>query len=152
MKTIVSILLVITFFGSLSFARDKRGKYDIKEATSSASAKSILGKDVKLYWAKQKHPKIKTDMGTIKTNKKTNAFNKSDKEACQWVLLSALKQLQQRARSMGANAIVNIKSNYKNQIHESPEVFECGAGALIAGVALVGTAAKISDPVKKANK
>lgn len=152
MKIIVSILLVITFFGSLSFARDTRGKYDIKEATTSARAKSVLGTDIKLYWAKQKHPKVKSNMGKIKVSKKANAFNKSDKEVCHLVLLTALEQLQQKARSMGANAIIDIKSNYKNKIHESPEVFECGAGALMAGVALVGTAAKIGGPTKKAIK
>ncbi len=149
MKTVVSILLVFTFFSTVSQARDTRGKYDINEALSSPSGKSVLDKNIKLYWAKQKSPKVKQDMGLIKTNKKTNAFNKSDKEACHWVFLSAVKQLQQRAKSMGADAVINIKSNYKNQVHESAEIFECGAGSLIAGVALMGTAVKLSKAAPK---
>ena len=40
----------------------------------------------------------------IKTNKKTNAFNKSDLEACQWVFLSALKDFKQMAVRAGGNA------------------------------------------------
>jgi uncharacterized protein YbjQ (UPF0145 family) len=46
--------------------------------------------------------------------------------------------LQDRARKEGGNAVVNIKSNYRNELTESPTEFTCGAGAVIAGVALVG--------------
>jgi len=153
MKTLIfSCLTVLLFLSSTSHARDTRGKYDIKEALSAPKAQSIVDKNIKMYWGKQKTPKVKKNMGTIKTNKKTNAFNKSDKEACHWVFLSAVKQLQSKARNMGANAIINIKSNYRNQVHESSEIFECGAGGLIAGTALMGDAVKIGKKKSKPSK
>jgi uncharacterized protein YbjQ (UPF0145 family) len=76
--------------------------------------------------------------GEFATNKKTNAFGKSDLQACQHVFLSAVIELQERARKEGGNAVINIKSNYRNELTESATEFTCGAGAVIAGVALVG--------------
>ncbi|MBB3062868.1 hypothetical protein [Microbulbifer rhizosphaerae] len=46
--------------------------------------------------------------------------------------------LQDRARREGGNAVVNIRSYYKkNEVNSSSE-FECGAGAVMAGVTLEG--------------
>ena len=72
------------------------------------------------------------------SNKKTNAFGKSDKEACEWVFLSAMLSFQDRIAKEGGNAVVNIRSYYKkNEIRSSTE-FECGAGAIMAGVTFLG--------------
>ncbi len=78
------------------------------------------------------------DFGGFKTNKKTNAFAKSDEDACNWVFLSAMISLKERAIKEGGNAVVDIKSNYKNNLTSSSETFQCGAGAVMAGVALTG--------------
>ena len=43
-----------------------------------------------------------------------------------------------RAQQLGANAVVNIKSNYRNNLTSSTETFQCGAGTFVAGVALQG--------------
>jgi uncharacterized protein YbjQ (UPF0145 family) len=94
---------------------------------------------VSFYFGNQPHPEIIKNLGEDRTNKKTNAFNKSDKEACEWVMLSALLQLKERAQSLGANAVVNIRSNYKNNETSSDTEYTCGAGAIMAGVALIGT-------------
>ncbi|HKJ18389.1 MAG TPA: excinuclease ATPase subunit [Xanthomonadales bacterium] len=93
---------------------------------------------VKFYFGNQPHPEVVKSFGQDRTNKKTNAFGKSDDEACQWVMLSALLQLKQRADQLGANAVINIKSNYKNNLTSSETEYTCGAGAIMSGVALVG--------------
>jgi uncharacterized protein YbjQ (UPF0145 family) len=54
------------------------------------------------------------------------------------VFLSAVLALQERARQLGGNAVINIKSNYKNKLTESATEFTCGSGALMSGVALKG--------------
>ena len=74
---------------------------------------------------------------------------KSDTTACQWVFLSAMKSLKVLAQRKGANAVINIKSNYKNNPTSSNTQFTCGAGATIAGVALIGDAVRIDNSVKK---
>lgn len=54
------------------------------------------------------------------------------------MFLSAMIALQDRARREGGNAVVNIRSYYKkNEVNSSSE-FECGAGAVMAGVTLEG--------------
>jgi uncharacterized protein YbjQ (UPF0145 family) len=94
--------------------------------------------DVGLYFAGQHHPSVAKSYGEFATNKKTNAFGKSDEKACQHVFLSAVIELQERARKEGGNAVINIKSNYRNEERASATEYTCGAGAVIAGVALKG--------------
>jgi hypothetical protein len=55
--------------------------------------------------------------------------------------------LRDRARREGGNAVINIKSNYKNNLTSSDDAFQCGAGELTAGVALIGTVAKIKNRI-----
>jgi len=86
---------------------------------------------------------VQQRLGEDVTNKKTNAANKSDAEACRWVALSALRALQDGARSRGANAVVDIVSYYKKNEFKSSTNYECYAGTILAGVALKGTYAKV---------
>lgn len=136
-------VLFATLFASLAtlsapqaFARDTVDNYPVAPALQSEPGK--VSSDIALYFAGQPHPAVLKKMGEFATNKKTNAFGKSDLEACQHVFLSAVIELQDRARKEGGNAVINIKSNYKNEVRESATEFTCGAGAVIAGVALTG--------------
>jgi hypothetical protein len=121
---------------SHAFARDTVHEFPIDEALKSEPGK--VSDDIPLYFAGQKHAAVVKTFGEFATNKKTNAFGKSDDVACQHVFLSAVIELQDRARKEGGNAVINIKSNYKNEVRESATEYTCGAGAVIAGVALKG--------------
>lgn len=79
----------------------------------------------------------------VTTSKKTNAFNKTDEAACNWALQSALINLQQAAKAAGANAVVDIASNYKHVEYKDSQKYECHAGAIMAGVALKGSLANV---------
>lgn len=121
-------------------ARDDRVQLPIADAIA---AQDKLGGDISFYWGDTAHPAVENKYGTFGTNKKTNAFNKTDKEACEWVWLSAMLALESKARSLGGDAVVNITSNYKNQPHSSTTKYECGVGKFLAGVALKGTVVKL---------
>ncbi|SAK82938.1 excinuclease ATPase subunit [Caballeronia hypogeia] len=121
---------------SHAFARDSIERYSIDAALKSESG--VIDSDVGLYFAGQQHPGVAKSFGVFATSKKTNAFGKTDEAACQHVLLSAMRELQARVRKEGGNAVINIKSNYRNVEQESATEFTCGAGAVIAGVALKG--------------
>ena len=143
MKTIMVVILLNMFMLTSAVARDSIESYSVKDAMATETAKEKLGTDVSFYFGKSKHPQVQKTFGTFSTNKKTNAFNKSDKEACQWVFLSAMIALKDRAIKEGGNAVIDIKSNYKNETTSSNHSFQCGAGAIMAGVALEGTVVKI---------
>jgi hypothetical protein len=99
---------------------------------------------VTFYFDGQAHPKVEKTLGEYVSNRKTNAFNKTDAEACQWVAFDALKTFHQRALSEGGNAVINIHSYYKKNELSDPTRYECHAGYAAAGVALKGTVVKVA--------
>src|SRR4051812_8242038 len=124
-------------------ASDTKLMFPIEAALNANDAKARLGDDVKFYFAGQPTPKVIEKRGSDKTSQKTNSFNKSAEKACNWAFLSAMLALQKRAHDMGANAVINIVSNYKNVENASATEFECHEGALMAGVALKADFARV---------
>ncbi|WP_203143256.1 excinuclease ATPase subunit [Marinobacter mangrovi] len=144
---LVAVSLVCVALLSVSpaaFSRDTKHMMSIDEAMASADFQEKLDPSIQFTFGDQHHGAVESRiLSDIVTNKKTNAFMKSDEEACRWVFLSALLALQDRAKSEGGNAIINIKSYYKKNEVSSNTDFECHAGAVIAGVALKGDIVKI---------
>jgi uncharacterized protein YbjQ (UPF0145 family) len=122
----------------LAMARDSIADHAVADALGGAEGKDKVHDDVALYFASQSHPRVEKSFGEVATNKKTNAFNKTDEEACRHVFLSAVLQLQESARQQGGDAVINIRSNYQDNETSSETDYVCGAGAVIAGVALKG--------------
>jgi len=128
---------------STAQARETRVEQSLHELVNSAEARNVgIDGSVKFYLAGEKVSVVER-LGEDVTNKKTNAANKSDVEACNWVALSALLALQDGAKSRGANAVVDIVSYYKKNEFKSATNYECWAGTFVAGVALKGTYAKV---------
>lgn len=124
-------------------ARDTKLMLPLAAAMSANDAQTRLGDTVKFYFGDQKPPAIDRHLGADKTSQKTNSFGKSAETACNWAFLSAMLRLQQRAKELGADAVVNIVSNYKNQEMSSTTEFECHDGAMMSGVALKGEFVKL---------
>ena len=141
----ILLLLSLLLLPPAVYARDDIGSYSIKEALDLEQSKEELGNDIKFFFGKQAHGKILRNHGVVRTNKKTNAFGKSDLDACQWAFLSAMITLRDSALTEGANAVINIKSYYRNDLASSEDTFQCGAGAFVAGVALVGTVVTLAE-------
>lgn len=137
--------LIAILFSAPSFARDDVLNFPVDVAMSSPDYQEKLGNDVRFYWGDQGHPPIAQKFGTFPSNKKTNAFNKTDQEACEWALLSALIAYRDRALREGGNAVINIKSNYKNNEFSSTSEYQCGAGTFLAGISLTGTVVKLAQ-------
>lgn len=148
MKTIsrlaVAAALTLSVAGPAQ-ARDDKLMFPIAPALEAKDAKEKLDGTVKFYFGNQATPKVLTKLGTDVTNQKTNKFGKSDERACNWVFLSAMTQLDKRAKQLGANAVVNIVSYYQRNVMSSDTEFECHAGNIIAGVALRGEFVKIAE-------
>lgn len=128
---------------TLAQARDTKLTLPIAAAMRANGAQSRLGDSVRYYFGKQTTPAIAVHLGTDKTSQKTNAFGKSQDTSCNWAFLSAMLRLEARAKQLGADAVVNIVSNYRNEEFASETEFECHDGALMSGVALKGDFVKL---------
>ncbi len=113
-----------------------------------SAVESSLGRerllDVPFFMAGQSHPAVKQDLGVFRSNRSTNAFGKSDEEACRIAFLSAVIALQDRARAEGGDAVVDVKSVTKHRDLESATSFRCVAGNVVANVALSGRVVKFA--------
>lgn len=138
------LAIILAVASTTALARDDRNMYPLEDALNTEAAKEKLDPEMKLYFGNQKHAKVEKRFGEWGTNKKTNAFGKSDKQACDWVFLSAVLELQERARKEGGNAVINIKSNYKNASTSSATEYMCGNGTIMAGVALKADVVKLA--------
>jgi len=140
----VMLVVALMVFGSSAWARDTQRDFPIEDGLAQPDAKAKI--TIPLYFGAQKPgKKVVQTLGEYSTSKKTNAFGKSDETACNWAFLSALLTLQSRAHNEGGNAIINIKSNYRGDETSSETTYQCGAGNIMAGVALKGTVVKLSD-------
>lgn len=136
---IVACLLVA---GSAASARDTKLLLPIDAALKQGRAEGIIGDDLVFKFGTGNRGGLGKTIGSDVANRKTNAVNKTDGEACNWAFLSALKALQESARSVGARGVVEIVSYYKKNEYSSATEFECHAGTIMAGVALKGSYAK----------
>ncbi|MFV5347723.1 excinuclease [uncultured Acinetobacter sp.] len=122
-------------------AADNIHNLDFKSAVERAVTDGTLDGSVKFYLNGTKSGGQLIQPGIV-TNKKTNGFGKSAEKACDWVLRSALIQLQNAAKAKGANAVTNIVSYYKSNETKSTTTYECHKGTAVAGVALKGDIVK----------
>lgn len=145
-KPIIFLSIAFALFNiETASARNDVLRLPIASAMQSEAFQTRLGTDVRFYWGDEPTPAIAQKFGEFPSNMKTNAFNKNDMEACEWVLLLVLISLHDRALREGGNAVINIKSNYKSHEFISSTEYECGAGAILAGVALTGTVVKLDQ-------
>ena len=136
--------LLFALVPGISQARDTTHFLPFEQVVQEALQAGRLDGSVKFYLAGNKPAgNVSVVKSGVTTSQKTNAFNKSDEEACSWVLQSALIKLQNAAKAAGANAVVDLASNYKNKEYRDDSKYECHAGAIMAGVALKAKYAKV---------
>ena len=140
---ITAILLSISVAAATpAAARDSRYELKIADVMADPRYAENVPAGVKFYFAGQAAP-AGQNLGEFVTNRKTNSFGKQDEEACTWAMISALKELGERAQAEGGNAVVGIVSYYKKKVFSSETLFECHAGAIVAGVALKGSVVRV---------
>ncbi|MGC0151714.1 hypothetical protein ACPRNU_04570 [Chromobacterium vaccinii] len=136
-------LLALCLASGHAMARDTVVKVALSDVLAMPEAKEKLDGSVRFFLAGQHTPAIRQKLGSDVSNQKTNAFNKSDEQACRWVILSTLISFQNTAKRHNANAVVDIVSYYKKDEVRDSQTIECHAGAMIAGAAIKGEYAKI---------
>ena len=144
MKNYIFSLVIFTVLLSLNLeARDDKYLFPIDQALTKHS--DSIAPNIKLYFATQSPEGVPLDRGTYTANKTTSARFKAPRESCDWVFISAVLSLQQKAMQLGGDAVVNIHSYY-GQIERSDEdVYECHDGKNVSRVALRGTVVKLEE-------
>jgi hypothetical protein len=142
---IAAAAITLSALPGVSQARDTTHYLPFDAVITQMTQEGKIDGSVKFYLAGvQPKGKITVISPGAVTNKKTNAFNKTDPEACNWVVQSAILQLQEAAKKVNANAVTNIVSFYKSVERKDPSTYECHAGAIMAGVALKGDLSKVN--------
>lgn len=140
------LIIALAFLTTESvLARDERVRFPVAEALTTADAQEQLDQGVQFFFGSAAHPEVERSFGVFTSNKKTNAFGKSDKQACEWAFLSAMLSFQDRALAEGGDAVINIESYYKKGTFVSATEYECGAGNIMAGVTFRGEVVKLTD-------
>jgi hypothetical protein len=134
----VVLFAIATACATSAHASNRTVLLPLQEAIQAATAAGKLDGSVKFYLADSGPAEARIVERDVVTNRKTNAFAKSDHSACLWAAQSALITLQDAARKAGANAVVNIVSYYKKHENRQSVDYECHAGGVVAGVALKG--------------
>ena len=142
MKNYIFSLVIFTVLLSLNLeARDDKYLFPIDQALTKHS--DSVAPNIKLYFATQSPEGEPDNLGTYTSRKTTNARFKAPRQSCDWVFISAVLSLQQKAMQLGGDAVVNIHSYY-NEIEMSDEnVYECHDGKNVSRVALRGTVVKL---------
>lgn len=125
-------------------ARDAVVLLPIAHVIDAPAAQQKLQNSVQLYFGARPARAVIRDFGNYRARRKTNGFAKSEEASCDQAFLSALREMQGRAASLGANAVVNIESDYNHHQVSSRTDYECHKGFLMAGVALRGDIVRLA--------
>jgi len=144
---VLATLLVSLFLCvPVAEARDDAHFLPVKDALELGKAQGKLDGSVRFYFSGQSHPAVSARLRTgVMSNKKTNAANKSDEEACQWAMLTALIAFQDRVKREGGNAVINLESYYNRRSYKNATQYECHAGTWTAGVVLKGDVVRLGN-------
>jgi hypothetical protein len=143
-KRVLFASFLVIMLSSMAQARDTRYTLKIQDVVNSPDYQTKVGTAIPFYFGNQPTPPIAQKLGEWVTSKKTNSFNKSDEEACRWVMLSALIELRERVTKEGGNAVINVVSYYDREEIPDKSEYECHVGVFVAGVALKGTVVKLA--------
>jgi len=132
---LLGILLVLALMSVSSYSRDTTLHLSINQALKKGRASGVIDRRIHLQFGNRK---LHGGQRKYTANKSTNAFNKTDKEACEWAFLSAVKSLQHRARKKGRRNVTGIVSYYKKRTRSSASRYECHVGRIVSHVVLRG--------------
>lgn len=138
---VLTVLLLTLFVASPALARNDNLDMTVEGAMAVGPKQNLL--DIPWFMSGQKHPRVAERLQQMKTQKATNKFGKEDDYACSIAFMSAIIQLQKRAKQLGANAVVDIKSVTRGNDLDSATKYKCNLGTFTATVGLTGIPVKL---------
>lgn len=144
-RVTMTAALMAAAFCSPAQAKDERLLLPIAGALSSTAGRDRFDDTVQFMWADQAYAPPLQSFDIFTVERRTFAPVHTDEEACNAAFIDALADLRDHAKQMGANAIVAIKSIYRNREFRSETEFECRTGYLVDNVSLEGRTVKLPE-------
>ncbi|WP_394789534.1 excinuclease ATPase subunit [Rhodoferax sp.] len=142
-----SLLLAIgAMWVAPASARNVAYQISLAELLKTPEAQAKLDSSVKFYLSGQTPPAVEQSFGEDHSHRSGIGSVKEEVElaTCRAETLSVLAAFQAKAKKLGANAIVDIYSFYKNEVSKNPATIECHAGTFRIHVVLKATYAKVA--------
>jgi hypothetical protein len=139
----ILLLSALLAIGLPAHARNTEHLYLVADALRDGEGAGRVADDVRLFMDGAKHPPVARSLGVWETRKSTRGFMRSDEASCHVAFLSAVLQLQQRARQEGGNAVVEIVSITRGMETRSEDRYRCVAGATVVHVGLRGRVVRL---------
>lgn len=142
-------LIILAVFSVFALGKDQIFYHNIADALNLKRASEYVRADFVMEFSKQYHGEfksIKANGSTIrfrdKPDQMSNNNYKEEEEkidytkSCHYAFLAALRNLQKVAEKNGSKNIVNIQGNFKDEIYDSKDKFQCAVGGTKTTVAL----------------
>ena len=143
-KKLAVATLLLCALPAVSQARDTAVYLPFDKAVAEATRSGKIDGSVKFYLAGNTPAgKVTVVSPGAVTNKKTNAFNKSDTEACEWVVQSAIISLHQAREKRRRQRRDQHRQLLQEQRAQGCADLRMPRRRIMAGVALKGDLAKI---------
>jgi len=144
-KTIGPLVLVLALAlgAPAAHARDEQRLYAIADALATPMGRDRFDDTIRFFWAEQDTPAAQQSFSIHTAERKTFLPTRTELEACDQSFIEALASLRDAARKIGADAVVGIKSLYKNREFRSATQYECRLSYFSASVTLEGRLVKL---------
>lgn len=144
MKKLIALAVLSVF----AIGKDQIFYHNIADALNLKNASEYVRSGFIMEFSKQYNEElksIKANGSTVRYRNKPHNMPAQDYQeeeeidytkSCQYAFLAALRNLQKVAEKNGSKAIVNIQGNFKNEIYDSRDKFQCAVGGTKTTVAL----------------
>lgn len=138
-------VLAAVLLSTATHAKDERSMQPLADTLNSDVVKKARDPGIRIYFGKQAHAKVEKSFGETSMRRSTTVDIMDQPKACQHAFARAMQDFQERARAAGANAVINVRSDYKNVEIASDSEYMCGAGTWAVGVAFKGELVKLAE-------
>ena len=125
-------------------ARDVPVMRPIAAALDTPDAHRELRRPVRFYFGAPPAMSVAQKFGQVEVHRRT-IVNSNDIASCDRVFVAVLSDMQKRATAAGANAVINIISDYDHHAVSSQTEYECHRGSAVTGVTLRGDLVRLAQ-------
>lgn len=125
-------------------ARDDQRLFDLATVLGSAESRDRFDDTVRFFWSGENAPAPEQAFAIHTSERRTFLPTRTEREACDQSFIEALAALRDAAKKAGGDAVVEIKSLYKNREFRSATQYECRLSYFAATVTLEGRLVRLS--------